>query len=215
MSEPCGLNFSHLGKLSDEVLMAHLKAGHDDALAVLFDRYHRLVLSIAARILRDPAEAEDLMQAVFFEIFRVVGQFDPLKGSTRRWILQYTYHRCLNRRNYLNVRGLCGAGVSGRGIEPREQAFSNGCGNLTSLELVRLVQEGLAALTRSQREALELAFFEGLSMAEIADKTKESLGNVRHHYYRGLDALRFLIFAKAPSRGKVVGLQPEITDVKA
>jgi DNA-directed RNA polymerase specialized sigma24 family protein len=72
--------------------------------SVLFDRYHRLVLSIAPKIVRDPGEAEDVMQSVFPEIFRSVAQFDPAKGTTKVWILQYAYHRAINRRQHLNAR---------------------------------------------------------------------------------------------------------------
>ena len=70
------LQYAELAPLSDEVLMAHLQAGHHDALAVLFDRYHRLVLTVALRILREAGEAEDLMQSVFLEIFRCAAQYD-------------------------------------------------------------------------------------------------------------------------------------------
>jgi RNA polymerase sigma-70 factor (ECF subfamily) len=84
--------------------MAHLQAGHADALAILFDRYHRLVLSIAMKILRDVGEAEDLMQSVFLEIYKSAAQFDPTRGTTKVWILQYAYHRGMNRRQHLNVR---------------------------------------------------------------------------------------------------------------
>ena len=63
--------------LNDDEVMTHLQAGHGDALAVLFDRYHRLVLSIAVKIVRDPGEAEEVMQNVFLEIFRSAAQFDP------------------------------------------------------------------------------------------------------------------------------------------
>jgi Sigma-70 region 2 len=65
ISEPCGLTIARLARLSDEEAMARVQAGHDDALAVLFDRYHRLVVSIAFKILRDIGEAEDVTQVVF------------------------------------------------------------------------------------------------------------------------------------------------------
>ena len=91
-------------KLSDEDVMEQLRQGHPDALPILFDRFYRLVLKIALRILRDPGEAEDLMQDVFFEIFNKAAQFDSAKGSTKTWILQYAYHRSLNRRQYLALR---------------------------------------------------------------------------------------------------------------
>jgi RNA polymerase sigma-70 factor (ECF subfamily) len=91
---------AELKGLNDEELMAHLQNGYNDALAVLFDRYYRLVLSIALKIVRDPGEAEDVMQTVFMEIFRSVAQFDPAKGTTKVWILQYSYHRAINRKQH-------------------------------------------------------------------------------------------------------------------
>jgi RNA polymerase sigma-70 factor (ECF subfamily) len=109
MSEPKDtppFRYADLAKLPDEVVMRSLQLGHHDALAVLFDRYQRLVMDIALRILRDPGEAEDLLQAVFLEIFRAAAQFDPAKGTTKVWLLQYVYHRSFNRRHYLSLRGL-------------------------------------------------------------------------------------------------------------
>jgi RNA polymerase sigma-70 factor (ECF subfamily) len=88
--------------------MAHLRGGCNDALAVLFDRYYRLVLSIALKIVRDPGQAEDVMQTVFLEMFRSAAQFDPVKGTTKVWILQYTYHRAINRKQHLNARKFYG-----------------------------------------------------------------------------------------------------------
>ncbi len=70
-----------LEDLPDQNLMTQLKRGNQDALTHLFDRYHRLVLSVGLRMLRDPAEAEDLMQETFFEIYRRADKFDPIKGS--------------------------------------------------------------------------------------------------------------------------------------
>src|SRR6476660_807253 len=90
--------------LSDEDVMEQLRLGHPDALPILFDRFYLLVLKVALRILRDPGEAEDLMQDVFFEIFNKASQFDPAKGSPKTWILQYAYHRSLSRRQYLALR---------------------------------------------------------------------------------------------------------------
>src|SRR5258708_22845778 len=68
------------------------------------ERLYRLVLKIALRIVRDPGEAEDVMQDVFFEIFNKAAQFDRAKGGAKTWILQYAYHRSLSRRQYLALR---------------------------------------------------------------------------------------------------------------
>jgi RNA polymerase sigma-70 factor (ECF subfamily) len=79
---PEPLSVAQLERLSDEQLMARLQQGRSDALAVLFDRYQKLVLSIALRIVRDPGEAEDVTQTVFLDVYRAVAQFDPGKGNT-------------------------------------------------------------------------------------------------------------------------------------
>ena len=98
------LSLGALQRLPDEQLMGCLKEGQNDALAVLFDRYQKLVLSIALKIVRDPGEAEDVTQTVFLDIYRAVAQFDPGKGNTKVWLMQYAYHRAINRRQHLNGR---------------------------------------------------------------------------------------------------------------
>jgi RNA polymerase sigma-70 factor, ECF subfamily len=177
--------------LTDEELMRHLKAGQGDALAVLFDRYHRLVLSIALKIVRDPGEAEDVMQNVFLEIFRSVAQFDPAKGSTKTWLLQYAYHRSINRRQHLVARHF----YQSTDTEELETmaGTETALGRFSRHELTHLIGQGLSTLNDRQRRVLELASYDGLSMVEIADKTGESVVNVRHHYYRGLKKLREVI----------------------
>ena len=92
-----------LKKHSDEELMEGLCAGTPEALSTLFDRYYRLAFSIALKILHDRGEAEDMMQEVFFEIYRAPEKFDPARGSVKTWILQYAYHRSLTRRRYLKI----------------------------------------------------------------------------------------------------------------
>src|SRR5215831_19870858 len=94
-----------LQSCSDEELMHILQAGSQDALSVLFERYYRLVFHTATGIVRDRAEAEDVMQDVFLEIYRDAAKFDPKRGKLRTWLLQYAYHRSLNRRKYLATRG--------------------------------------------------------------------------------------------------------------
>lgn len=183
--------YSELVSASDEALLAHLVAGHHDALAVLFDRYHRLVLNVARRILRDAAEAEDLMQSVFLEIFRCAAQFDSAKGTTKVWILQYAYHRSFNRRRYLNLRGIYE--WTEDSVPEQRTPFANKTNSLGVLESARLVQQALGRLNKVQKRTLELAFYEGLTMRELAEMTGESLDSVRHHYYRGLEKLRSML----------------------
>ena len=188
---------------TDDQLMADLRAGNHDALTVLFDRYHRLVLSIALRIVRDSGEAEDVMQNVFMDIFRSVAQFDPARGTTKMWLLQYAYQRAIKRREHLIARKF----YSQEDIEDVENVLSHrgsSLGRFTQSELKRLLQEGLGTLGGAQKRVIELASYEGFTFKEIAEKTGESLVAVRHHYYRGLLKLRDFI-ARKPEMAKAVG----------
>jgi RNA polymerase sigma-70 factor (ECF subfamily) len=169
--------------------MEHLKRGHHDALALLFDRYYRLVLRVAFEILHDRGEAEDLMQDVFFEVYRVIENFDPAKGSAKTWILQYAYHRSLNRRHYLNLRHFYDRQQISE-LEVLEPCSSDTWNGLTFKEWEGVIRQGLATLNEKQRTTLELACFHGLLLSEIADRMNESQPNVRHYYYRGLKRLR-------------------------
>jgi RNA polymerase sigma-70 factor, ECF subfamily len=174
---------------TDNQLMVQLQDGVNDALAVLFERYQRLVFSIALKIVRDRGEAEDLTQTVFLEIYRSVAQFDPQKGTLKVWLLQFAYHRSFNRKQYLNKRNFYNQ-ESEEDLDP----FSHGefvtSGRYAPVELQLLMKQGLASLGEPQKRVIELASYDGLSMQEIADKTGNSLSNVRHHYYRGLQKLR-------------------------
>ena len=199
---------ARMSNLSDEDVMEQLCQGHPEALPTLFDRFYRLVLKIALRILRDPGEAEDVMQDVFFEIFNKAAQFDPAKGSTKTWILQYAYHRSLNRRQYLALRNF----YDRHQITEREVSESNSPDiswrGLTFREWRRVIEQGLATLNEKQRKTLELVCFQGLLLNEIAERTQESLPNVRHHYYRGLQGLRKFLLAQPGSKEQPSEVEP-------
>jgi RNA polymerase sigma-70 factor (ECF subfamily) len=192
--EPAASTFSvstvDMQDLSDEEIMTQVRQGHPDALLVLFDRFYRLVLKIALRILRDPGEAEDLMQDVFFEIFNKADQFDAARGSVKTWILQYAYHRSLNRRQYLALRNFYNRHETTELEVSESNSLNASWRGLTFQEWRRILEDGLGTLNANQRKILELTCFQGLLLSEIADRTKESLANVRHHYYRGLEGLR-------------------------
>jgi RNA polymerase sigma-70 factor, ECF subfamily len=184
---------AQLERLSDEQLMGCLQEGQGDALAVLFDRYQKLVLSIALRIVRDPGEAEDVTQTVFLDVYRAVAQFDPRKGNTKVWLMQYAYHRAINRRQHLQGREfykdteLIEEDLE---IQPVEGHAPLG---LSSPEIKQLVRQSMDVLSETQRTVIEMACYEGFTMREIAERTGDSFVNVRHHYYRGLQKLRSLI----------------------
>lgn len=189
--------------ISDETLMLQICDGSREALAILFRRYARLVRTVALRILRDASEADDLLQDLFLFIHRNSSTFDSSKAAVRSWIVQMTYHRAIDRRRYLNSRhfytrvDLDGvAGLPDPRSESREHEDRFGL-------LVRntTIQGLLDALSDDQRNTLMLHFSEGYTFDEIAAKLDQSLGNIRNHYYRGLEKLRKQIFpARLPGR---------------
>jgi RNA polymerase sigma-70 factor, ECF subfamily len=183
--------------VEDDALMAQIRDGSREALAVLFRRYARLVRAVAMRILRDHSEADDLLQDLFLFVHRNCSIFDSSRASVRSWIVQMTYHRAIDRRRYLNSRhfytrlGL--DGVAGL-LDPRSQGREDDS-LFSSLVGTTTVEGLLGTLTEDQRNTLNLHFFEGYTFAEIAVKLDQSLGNIRNHYYRGLDKLRKRVFA--------------------
>jgi RNA polymerase sigma-70 factor (ECF subfamily) len=179
-------------EVSDEALLSLIPAGDGEALGCLFRRYARLVRGLALRILRDRAEAEDLLQELFLFIHRKSTVFDSSKSSGRSWIVQMTYQRAIDRRRYLCSRHFYSQvnfDDSDDVVRPHagppndDVAFSALVGSAT-------IETLFETLTEDQRHTLNLFFFEGYTFDEIAVQLKQSLRNVRNHYYRGLDKLR-------------------------
>jgi RNA polymerase sigma-70 factor, ECF subfamily len=179
--------YAELLGLSDEQVIQGLQAGNTDAFAVIFKRYHRLVHVTALHIVRDAGEAEDLTQTVFLEVYRNAGQYDPARGTLKVWLLQYAYSRSMNRRNYLTVRQFHNQ-TNVDAIDESHSIWSPV--RLPAQESVQLTSEILSILPEAQRRTLEMFFFQGLTLKEIAERSHETFSNVRHHYYRGLERLR-------------------------
>ncbi len=180
------------GAAADEELAEFLKEGCTASLAMLFDRHHRLVFNVASKILRDRTEAEDLMQDVFIEVFRDAYKFDVTRGTFKTWLLQYAYHRSLNRRKYLATRGLYDiSSARAASAEPASAQF--GRSRMTPVDWSAALKAGMRRLNPRERQTIELACFQGLLLREVADQLKVSLPNVRNHYYRGLKKLRVML----------------------
>jgi len=206
--------YSRLGRMPDEELMELVQQGDHDAFASLFDRYYRLVLSIALRILRDRAEAEDLMQDVFFDFFKDAKLFDPSRGRFKHWLFTRAYRRSYNRLEYLSVRRYYD---SPDPVELEQLADGDSESRLKRLnqqECRHVIEQGLAILNDRQRVIIEMACFQGKSMSEIATSVNESVGNVRNHYYRGLKKLKEFLQGEPSVKGRLAGVLREGADVK-
>ena len=174
---------------SDEDLMVWVQAKNPKGLDLLYTRYSRLVFGIALRILNDRSEAEEVVQEAFFTLYQKAGLFNPSKGSAKGWVVQIAFSRARDRRAHLLRRGF----YSGTDIESlddtlqgqddieREVGLRIDCSHLLS---------AFEELTAMQRRTLELFYFQGLELREISQRLNEPFGNIRHHFYRGLERLR-------------------------
>jgi RNA polymerase sigma-70 factor (ECF subfamily) len=180
---------------SDEDVMSRLQSNDINALEILFQRYARLVFRIARGVVRDRGEAEDVVQDAFFHLYRKSSLFDRSKGTAKNWILQIALHRSLDRKAHLVRRGFyLGTDIGslddtllGRTDLDREVGAK-----INQDELNKAFKE----LPEAQRVTLELFYFEGLDLREISLKFNQPLGNIRHHFYRGLERLRKSVFVQ-------------------
>jgi RNA polymerase sigma-70 factor, ECF subfamily len=180
---------------TDEEMMARLQASDSDALHILFDRYACLVFSIALRIVHDRGEAEDVVQDAFFYLYEKSILFDRSKGTAKAWIVRVAYHRALDRKLHLARRGFY-RGTDITSVDDTLLGKTDLDREIGSkLNRVQL-EKAFDELAEVQRRTLELFYFEGFELREIAEKLHESLGNVRHHLYRGLERLRKSVFVQ-------------------
>jgi RNA polymerase sigma-70 factor, ECF subfamily len=184
---------------SDELLLKELqRQNNKNALSLLFKRNASFVRNIAYRILRNEAEADDLVQDVFLFIYRKAALFDASRGSARSWIIQVAYHRAFDRRRHLNTRHFyasCELDDAALAVRDRryedlfyEWSMEAVWGRESAAKLRELLSPG-------QLATIELHFFEGYTLEEIAARLGQTLGNVRNHYYRALEKLRKPAFA--------------------
>ena len=164
----------------DPELLVRIAQGDVAALRVLYSEQAPRALSVARRILRNAEEAEDIVQETFLEVWRRAAQFDSRKGGAVGWVITIARSRAIDR--------LRAAGTAGRAIEGAEAEAAVDTHRSIALSPVEhterrstesRVADALAALPKEQRQAIELAYFDGLSQTEIATKTGCPLGTVK------------------------------------
>lgn len=188
----CGPDAIPANNVSDESLLFAAAGGSRDAIGQLFHRHGATVLNVARRILHDESEAADLRQEVFLYLFQRAKLYDPRKSSAVSWIMQITYHRAFDRRRFLTAR------QHYKVEELDEQRTESFASHLSTDQLdgKRVLERLKEQLTREQHETLELHLFHGYTFQEIATRSGQTVGNVRHYYYRGLERLRANLISK-------------------
>jgi RNA polymerase sigma-70 factor, ECF subfamily len=173
---------------ADRSSLERMAAGDHEALAELYDRHGRMVFSLALRIVRDQRDAEEVVQDVFAQAWRESGRYSAGRGSVIAWLMTLTRSRAVDR-----LRGRKARPDTATDSEPIV-AIADGAApadeQLSAAAQAAQVRTALNALPLVQRLAIELAFYEGLTHTEIADRLEQPLGTVKTRIRQGLLKLR-------------------------
>lgn len=178
-----------LEKAAEETQIQLLRrvAGQDrQALAEFYDHVAGVLFSIAVRIVGDPQEAEEIIQDVFVQIWEKAPMFDVVLGTPMNWAVSITRNRSIDRLRSRQRRARVIEELR-QEIAPEATVYAPAAPDKEALSLVRAA---VASLPSEQRQAIEMAFFNGLTQAEIAEKLGEPLGTVKARIRRGMLKLR-------------------------
>jgi len=169
---------------SDAALIQRIVCRDESALAALYDRYAGMLSSVLNRILRDTQAAEEILQDIFYQLWRTASQFDSARGSLAGWLMVIARNRAISRLRKRNPS---------EGDEFDENSVALG-GNLDNVvaqrELLGRVRGALDALPKEQRTVLELAYFQGMTHSEIARHTGDPLGTVKTRLRSAVETLK-------------------------
>lgn len=194
--------------VSDSELISLVTQGDQDALAALYERYSRAVFSFSLRIVGDTQVAEEILQEVFVRVWQQGGSFQAARGTLITWLLSITHNLSIDEVRRRKRRPQKAeseepesilAGLPDEGLGVEEEVW------LSSLRIS--IQDALRQLPSAQREAIELAYFQGLTQREIADTLGEPLGTIKTRMRLGMLKLREQL-------GPVVSEQSEPNEVK-
>jgi RNA polymerase sigma-70 factor (ECF subfamily) len=172
--------------VSDLALLERIAGRDAQALADLYDRFAPVALALAGRILGDRSEAEDVLQIVFTRVWQEAGRYDPSKGSPAAWLLSWVRNGAidrLRRREALHRATLHSADAA-------PAAREDGGSQLDASDERQKLARAVADLPADQRQVIELAYFEGLSQTQIAQRLGEPLGTVKTRMRLGMNKLR-------------------------
>ena len=183
-------------QLEDEALIQAIANGQSAALGVLYDRYGRLVFSLAYQMLNDDAVAEEITQEVFLQIWTKAGTFQSGLGKVSTWLTSVTRHRAIDnlRRKRIRPEGhRADWDLSEEGDAPQLTDPANVVSQVEHNIQSLAIRQAIAQLPIEQQQALALAFFQGLSHQEIAETTGEPLGTVKTRIRLAMQKLRQMI----------------------
>jgi len=175
----------------DSALIERMMAGDEAALSTLYDRYSAMLFGMLMRILRDQQAAEEVLQDMFLQLWRNAAQFDAKRGSLPAWLMVIGRNRAISR-----LRGRRDREV----LEEEEGDYANTFASGQNIEdeavraeLARNISAALEQLPAEQKQAVELAYFEGMTQSEIANRTGTPLGTVKTRVRTAMQTLRQIL----------------------
>jgi RNA polymerase sigma-70 factor, ECF subfamily len=180
-----------MATMAGESLVRRMAAGDREAFGTFYDRYAPLVYPLIVRIVRDRSDAADVLQDVFWEAWQGATTYDPARGTPEAWMITRARTRAIDRVRAVRRRSETFAPPidEGRAGAPAE----DGGDAAERAEDRGIVRTALEALPAAQREAIELAYYAGLTQTEIADRLKQPLGTVKTRIRLGLERLREVV----------------------
>ncbi|MEO8077841.1 MAG: sigma-70 family RNA polymerase sigma factor [Acidobacteriota bacterium] len=166
-----------------------MASGDPAAMGELYDRHARAVYSLSCRIISDAADAEDVVQEVFSQAWRQANRYDAERATVAGWLLMMTRTRSIDRLRARQVRPAVSGDVEAKMLLQRDPSPDPEAEAVTTDAVARM-RAAFAALSEGQRRAIELAYFDGLTQADIAEQLREPLGTVKTRIRSGLLRLR-------------------------
>ena len=172
----------------DVELLRRISSGDRAAFSEFYDLYSHLFFSLAVKILNDPKEAEDVLQDVFIQIWDKAGSFDPKLGKVSSWAMTFIRNKAIDRIRASQRRAqLVEKAVAADSVMIETPGVNE---SLCGREKAELIRSAVTGLPADQRQAIELAFFTGLTQYEISERLREPLGTVKARIRRGMLKLR-------------------------
>ena len=178
---------------ADEAIVRAVAGGSADALGQLYDRHGAVVFGLARRIVGQADVAEEIVQDVFAQVWRDASRFSRDRATVAGWLVMLTRARAIDRVRSRRARPDVAAGVEISATQPPADAGPSPETAALSADDARAVREALTTLPAEQRALLDLAYYEGLTHADIAARTGVPLGTVKTRIRAAMLALREMI----------------------
>lgn len=177
----------------EKALMYRIAAGDEVAFEALYDRYSRLLYSILLSVVKQPPEAQDMLQEVFLHIWRQAKNFDAGRGNVYSWLITMTRNRAIDRLRSKGYRERQQEAHDDDTMLMLPDSALSPLDSITITEQRERVHDALGKIPPEQRDALMLAYFQGYTQAEIADLLQIPLGTIKTRMRQGLLKLSTLL----------------------